>query len=231
MSYTQQRVRGIVKHWQDAKGFGFITPADGGPDIFFHISEVNNSRRRDLTGQRVTYIVQEGNNGKPAAGDVQLASAGHDGPRSATSRGGAAATIATLVALAYLAAVGAAIHLDKLPVWAGPLYIFLSWYTYAQYRADKTCALNKQRRTPEQFLHLLELAGGWPGGLIAQWTLRHKNRKDVYQFVFWVVVAMHVGAVLGYAQGFRMALRPDTILIAPAPLKGSTDYTYSADGR
>lgn len=69
----ERRQRGIIKSWRDEKGFGFIEPVDGGPDLFFHANDVKNSRRRDLAGQRVTYVLVPGRDGKPAAGDVRLA--------------------------------------------------------------------------------------------------------------------------------------------------------------
>ena len=60
----------------------------------------------------------------------------------------------------------------------------------ATYR-DKRKSLTRQWRTPERTLHLLELLGGWPGGLIAQQVLRHKTRKLSYQVIFWSIVALH----------------------------------------
>ena len=51
--------------------------------------------------------------------------------------------------------------------------------------------MNKQWRTPESTLHLLELLGGWPGGLVAQQVFRHKTRKFSYQLTFWCIVGLH----------------------------------------
>ena len=53
------------------------------------------------------------------------------------------------------------------------------------------------QRTPEARLHFYELLGGWPGGLLAQRLIRHKNRKVAYQVKFWLIVAVHLG-LLGY---------------------------------
>ena len=60
----------------------------------------------------------------------------------------------------------------------------------ATYR-DKRKSMNKQWRTPELTLHLLELLGGWPGGLVAQQVFRHKTRKLSYQLTFWCIVGLH----------------------------------------
>jgi len=51
---------GTVKFFNDTKGFGFITPANGGQDIFVHVSGlVNDVRDND----KVTYEVQSGKKG------------------------------------------------------------------------------------------------------------------------------------------------------------------------
>ena len=44
---------------------------------------------------------------------------------------------------------------------------------------------------PEAYVHALELAGGWPGALLAQQGFRHKTRKVSYQALFWLIVALH----------------------------------------
>ena len=61
------------------------------------------------------------------------------------------------------------------------------------YGLDKDKAKRGEWRTAESMLHLLELAGGWPGALIAQQLFRHKNRKPGYQVLFWLIVALHLG--------------------------------------
>nr|WP_223257374.1 DUF1294 domain-containing protein [Phormidesmis priestleyi] len=67
----------------------------------------------------------------------------------------------------------------------------MSLVTYALYAKDKSRAQRRQWRTPEQTLHLCELAGGWLGGFIAQRMLRHKSQKASYQTKFWTIVAVH----------------------------------------
>ena len=59
---------GTVKWFNDAKGFGFITPDDGGGDLFAHFSEVQGSGFKSLQeNQKVTFEVKQGPKGKQAA--------------------------------------------------------------------------------------------------------------------------------------------------------------------
>ena len=51
---------GTVKWFNDAKGFGFISPSTGGPDVFVHVSGLISESRENDT---VTYDVQNGQKG------------------------------------------------------------------------------------------------------------------------------------------------------------------------
>ena len=55
---------GTVKWFNDAKGFGFITPEDGGEDLFVHYTSINGDGYRTLKeGQPVTFEAVEGPRG------------------------------------------------------------------------------------------------------------------------------------------------------------------------
>ncbi|MCW3846427.1 cold-shock protein [Sphingomonas sp. LB-2] len=59
---------GIVKWFNDSKGFGFITPDDGGEDLFAHFSMIQMNGFKSLReGQRVAFEVIEGPKGKQAS--------------------------------------------------------------------------------------------------------------------------------------------------------------------
>ena len=65
---------GTVKWFNDAKGFGFITPDDGGEDLFAHFSAINMQGFKTLKeGQKVSFEVTAGNKGKKQASNIQSA--------------------------------------------------------------------------------------------------------------------------------------------------------------
>ncbi|MGJ7063672.1 cold shock domain-containing protein [Morganella morganii] len=59
---------GSVKWFNESKGFGFITPADGSKDVFVHFSAIRGDNFRTLyEGQNVTFNVEDGAKGPSAA--------------------------------------------------------------------------------------------------------------------------------------------------------------------
>lgn len=58
---------GTVKWFNDSKGFGFITPDEGGDDLFVHFSAIQGQGFKTLTeGQQVSFDVTAGQKGKQA---------------------------------------------------------------------------------------------------------------------------------------------------------------------
>jgi len=59
---------GTVKWFNESKGFGFITPEDGGKDLFAHFSAIQNQGFKTLAeGQRVSFDVTTGHKGLQAS--------------------------------------------------------------------------------------------------------------------------------------------------------------------
>ncbi len=64
---------GTVKFFNATKGYGFIEPEDGTKDAFVHISAVERAGLGTLNeGQKVSYELQTGQNGKASAEDLKL---------------------------------------------------------------------------------------------------------------------------------------------------------------
>ena len=93
-----------------------------------------------------------------------------------------------LFALIFLAAVGASVVLTGLPIFILAAYLAASFITFIAYAIDKSAARNGRRRISESTLHFFAFAGGWPGALIAQQTLRHKSQKQPFRG--WLIVTI-----------------------------------------
>ena len=67
------RINGVVKWFNDAKGFGFIS-RDSGPDVFVHFSAIQGSGFKSLAeGDRVEFEIVQGQKGPQAADVVKTA--------------------------------------------------------------------------------------------------------------------------------------------------------------
>ncbi len=64
----EQMLNGTVKWFSGAKGFGFITPAEGGGDLFFHHSQIEGAQSSIVDNQAVRYDLGEGRKGPHAIG-------------------------------------------------------------------------------------------------------------------------------------------------------------------
>ncbi len=111
--------------------------------------------------------------------------------------------IALLLAFGFLAALAVLAAVGRLLVAVPAGYALASIVLFALYARDKRAARSGRRRIPEATLHLLAFAGGWPGALVAQTTLRHKTRKQPFGAVFVVTVLLNcvLLASLGVALG------------------------------
>ena len=68
-------ITGTVKFFNANKGFGFIEPEDGSKDAFVHITALERAGISGLAeGQKVTYELEEGRDGKTSATNIQIVS-------------------------------------------------------------------------------------------------------------------------------------------------------------
>jgi len=64
---------GIVKWFNTTKGYGFIQPDEGGPDVFVHISAVEKAGYFNLAeGARLSYELKAGRSGKMSAENLRI---------------------------------------------------------------------------------------------------------------------------------------------------------------
>lgn len=183
------RSKGKIASWNDDKGYGFIAPYDSGPQIFIHIKAFSNRNRRPEVKDVVTYAVTEDNQGRTRAVNATLAG---DKLSQEPKRNGA--TSAIFFSLVFLTVVGISVLATGLPPLVLIAYLTVSVATFIAYAIDKSAARNGRWRTPEGTLHMLSLAGGWPGALVAQQTLRHKSKKVSFRLVYWGTVILNCAA-------------------------------------
>ena len=188
------RFDGVIRSWDDERGFGFIEPRLGGQEIFVHIKAFPRGATRPTIGQRVSFEVELGSQGKKRARKVEVIRPARARTRAQNNSPTQWGT-ATLFAIpAFLFVYVAADFFWRPPNWFALVYPVASVVTFLAYFLDKSSAKRGASRTPESTLHALALAGGWPGALIAQQFLRHKSAKAKFRSVFWGTVVVNVVA-------------------------------------
>ncbi len=180
------RSKGKIASWNDDKGYGFIAPLAGGKQVFIHVSALNNRGRRPELNEIVTYGLATDKQGRPCAANATLA-----GDKLKEKKAQKSSTPAIVFALLFLCVIGVSTLTGRLPFVVAVAYLALSLLSFIAYAFDKSAARNDGWRTPEANLHLLGLAGGWPGALIAQQLLRHKSKKGSFRSVFWATVLLN----------------------------------------
>ncbi|MGO4306231.1 DUF1294 domain-containing protein [Cupriavidus sp. RAF12] len=185
---------GRVKSWNAKKGYGFIDVHADLKDIFFHVTALQNRSVQPKPGDHIMFELAQGKDGRPQAIQVSILGAPRQG--AGARQPGNSGSGAVWLAFAALAAVGLAALGGFLPKAVAIAWGILSVVAFITYFDDKQRASRNARRVPEANLHMLALLGGWPGALIAQQVLRHKNRKRAFQTVFRATVALNVGALV-----------------------------------
>lgn len=196
------RVHGTIKHWNDEKGFGFVTPADGGQDVFFHRNALRNRSRTPKIGDSITFELLSTVGGKPRAENVLLR--GQIDPRK---KAALIDLCCLLVAVLFFATISWLVIHHVLPLPVIVIYIFFSFLAFFTYKFDKDAAEYNQRRIPEKRLHLLSLLGGWPGALLAQRFFHHKSKKVSFQAIFWATVTFNTVALLLFTNPVNTVVR------------------------
>ena len=188
------RYQGQISEWDDKRGFGFVRPRDGAGRVFVHISAFPPGSRRPSLEDMVRYGLAHDDRGRPRATNVTYIS-GHTLARE-WRRPSKGMIHASVIAATFLALVAAAVIVGSLHWAVLVLYVLASVVTYSAYANDKYAAQTGRWRTKEGTLLLLGLAGGWPGGLMAQYRFRHKTKKISFQVAYWLTVGLNCMGVL-----------------------------------
>lgn len=199
------RQEGILKTWNDDRGFGFIEPVHGGQDIFVHIKAFPARAGRPEVGAALSFEVALNAEGRKQARRVELLKARRRlAPASASSpvRWGTA----TLFAIpAFFAGAAVVAYFFKLPAWVMGWYGLMSLVCFVVYGQDKSAArVEGRQRVRESTLLMLGLLGGWPGAIVAQQLLRHKSSKQSFRARFWLSVLGNVAGFVALAWAQRV---------------------------
>jgi len=177
------RAKGKISRWQDDKGFGFIQPMLGGPQVFLHVSALQNRQRRPAVDEVVTYTRVADEQGRFQAQQVVFS-----GEKTTIKSPRQAKHWQYWLATGFLLLLLTGALLGFFSWKMALFYGVMSLLTFAVYSADKQAAANGRWRTSEARLQWLAFFGGWPGALIAQNRLRHKSSKTEFLVVFWLFV-------------------------------------------
>jgi len=180
------RRNGRIASWNDEKGYGFIAPDDGGDRIFVHIKAFGNPRRRPTLNQKVTFSESADGQGRLCAGKAKLS-----GRRRSHGGRTMIGVLSVIGAIVFLVVVAILAAKTRIPILILAVYLVVSLVAFVVYAVDKSAAKRGAWRTQENTLHLLSIAGGWPGALVGQQLLRHKSKKKSFRAVFWITVIVN----------------------------------------
>jgi uncharacterized membrane protein YsdA (DUF1294 family)/cold shock CspA family protein len=204
----QDRIeQGIVKKWQEGRGFGFIE-TDAGESVFFHASEFLASRRPTI-GEPVVFTIGQDGQGRKHAKQVQELDFAQQkmarknkqiryrnqqkGVRAEFEAGQKRRLLLSAVFYAVLILLAAMNKLSWLVVgW----YVVIGLMTYIIYAKDKAAAQSGEWRVPESTLHFLSVLGGWAGAMVAQTYLRHKSQKPEFRLTYYLTVLINLAGLL-----------------------------------
>lgn len=192
MKAEDELLRGCVKAWDDAKGYGFIEPSEEGRDVFFHIKQWTQKDERPRVGKQVFYLREDLKHGKARASLVRPLSAAKVTEEAVAWRSLLKGDLGILVLIAACILILIFGLIIGAPLEVGAAYGVSSILSYRLYKSDKLSAGKRYRRVPELTLHLCDFLCGWPGGLVAQQRLRHKTIKSSFQIVFWLIVVTNL---------------------------------------
>lgn len=214
--------QGTLVRWEKDRGFGFIRSPEVSADVFVHLRDFSDRGATPQVGMKLSFEeIHVGGKGpravavqaegaaqqrqqEPRQRQQRQASRGTDAPRAQTARSASRRRESApsssslpmgLLLIGYGALLGYGVWAGRIPPIGLGVLLLLSLLTFCVYGFDKNAAATGRWRTQENTLHLLSLAGGWPGAWVAQRLFRHKVRKTSFMAVYWATVLAHMAAV------------------------------------
>ena len=185
-----QVVTGVLTEWKDERGYGFITPDDGGPRVFLHVKSLKPEARRPVVGELFFYKLTTDDQGRPRAEEAFQTML--DERRSIPFLHSAIKGLSYLWPLALIPFLVMTAKTGSFTYGLCTAFAVNSLLTLLFYWEDKHLAQYKYWRIPEKCLHAWELLCGWPGALYAQQAFRHKRSKTSFMAVFWLCAIANV---------------------------------------
>lgn len=197
--------QGKLVSWKTEKGYGFIAPDKGGPQVFVHISVLQSSVITPMAGEVVSYDAKLVD-GRLRATRAKLASQKqHTSPQTQQRYLSLLIVLLFFGSLAYLA--------DCRYIHMACVYLYLgaSVFTFLLYAKDKWSAKSGRWRVAESSLQGLAFIGGWPGALLAQYFLRHKSSKQDFISVFLIMTIANLMVLGFYVYVVATGSMPDSL--------------------
>jgi uncharacterized membrane protein YsdA (DUF1294 family)/cold shock CspA family protein len=174
---THMSIQGTIAHWDQNKGYGYISVENQDTQIVFHISDLANASQTPCVSEPVVF---------------RLGSDSSGGMRAVQVERPIVFNFSLAIAVWFSSALLGSVVLLDFPVIACVLYFAVSTVTYVVYAFDKHALMTGGWRIPEVSFHLLNLFGGWIGALFAQSFMHHKYNDLGFKFLFWSTVAMNI---------------------------------------
>ncbi|AGU49507.1 cold-shock DNA-binding domain-containing protein [Variovorax paradoxus B4] len=214
--------QGRLVRWEAERGFGFIRSPEVSADVFVHLRDFLDRQLKPQVGMELSFDeIHVGGKGpramvvhavgaaqprarRPSVSPQARRTAADPGrrretvaPSSFSSSSSSMLPIGVLI-LGYAGLLGYGVWTARLPPIALGVLLLVSLLTFAVYGFDKSAAQAGRWRTAESTLHLLSLAGGWPGAWCAQRLFRHKSRKASFMAAYWATVLLNIAALAAW---------------------------------